>query len=659
MNRTKKQRNRKEMFSPGRVKWIHSLRLGLILWFLLLATVPAAVVGWLSYKNGSQALKQHTIQLLSTVAESYNHSLSHWLEEREADLTLLVETNAVRQALNGDLEKAQEFLKHTQLSFPIYQQFAIVDDRGNLLLATGDKGSCLAAAMAPETLTAALRGETLLTDGQCPGETGRLRIFGYAPVRPLNSSEIRGVLIALLDSTITLDPLMINITSLGETGEALLISHNGQVISRSYLTKQTDFQQLVDTYAFQEALQGHSGEMTYVNQEGVWVIGAYRWLEAPRWALIVEMDLNEALAPVHHLAWIVTRVTVVMTLLAGMLGYLVAHRVWQPIAAMQKVALRVAQGDLTHTVGWRSRNELGLLSAAFDGMVATLNQSVGRIREVAEQLSTTTETLAALAEQAGSGAQEISITMQEVARGAERQAEQVEAISRAVECLAKATRSIAENAETTGQATRQVRDLMSEAVQALQSLSLKSDEINKIVSLVEKFADQTHLLALNAAIEAARAGEHGRGFAVVADEVGRLAEQSARAVGEIAALSGEIQAEMDRLSMAMVEATKAVDQVVSLATDTANATREQDIQADEVVRAVNEVAAVAEQSASATEEVATAVEEQSAAVEEIASSAQMLAETARQLQEHAARFRTKAMEEEERSESRERTKDAL
>ena len=148
-------------------------------------------------------------------------------------------------------------------------------------------------------------------------------------------------------------------------------------------------------------------------------------------------------------------------------------------------------------------------------------------------------------------------------------------ISQNAEQAAAASRSSAEMATQGGvvmQATAATMERISEATNSvaekMDSLSRRSEEIGKVVSVIQEISGQTNLLALNAAIEAARAGEHGRGFAVVAGEVRRLAERTKGATEEIAGTIRSIQDETRETLEVMSHSRGAVESGMS---ETSNA----------------------------------------------------------------------------------------
>ncbi|MCL5057555.1 MAG: methyl-accepting chemotaxis protein, partial [Actinobacteria bacterium] len=104
-----------------------------------------------------------------------------------------------------------------------------------------------------------------------------------------------------------------------------------------------------------------------------------------------------------------------------------------------------------------------------------------------------------------------------------------------------------------------IKNLVQKLADMIGELNESSQKIGEVIGVISMIADQTNLLALNAAIEAARAGEYGRGFAVVAEEVRKLAENSGKAAGEIAALIKKVQLEAHGVSGAMEEGIGTVD----------------------------------------------------------------------------------------------------
>jgi methyl-accepting chemotaxis protein len=156
---------------------------------------------------------------------------------------------------------------------------------------------------------------------------------------------------------------------------------------------------------------------------------------------------------------------------------------------------------------------------------------------------------------------------------------------------------------------------------SITTIGERSDEIGKIVKVIEEIADQTNLLALNAAIEAARAGDAGKGFAVVADEVRRLAERSVQATQEIGGVIDSVQKDT-RHAVSLMEQVLAgiVESIGKTSTLVAEASRAADAQAAdarEVLQTVNQMEALARQIAGAVRENACGAQEISVAAQKM------------------------------------------
>jgi aerotaxis receptor len=208
-------------------------------------------------------------------------------------------------------------------------------------------------------------------------------------------------------------------------------------------------------------------------------------------------------------------------------------------------------------------------------VASEVKEGVGNVRESARVQSDATTTAAA-------GIEQITVSIGEVAAHA----------GSTREAAAQASALSEEGARLSAQACSTILSLADtvkgSAVQ-VERLGQQSEEISRITSVIKGIADQTNLLALNAAIEAARAGDAGRGFSVVADEVRKLAESTAKATGEIAAMTQSVQDETGKAVDSMRHGAQQVERGVQLVQEAQNALQEINTQMSLTVGMVNDI----------------------------------------------------------------------
>lgn len=390
---------------------------------------------------------------------------------------------------------------------------------------------------------------------------------------------------------------------IGDTGSLALLDKDGKWLVPPSQTSQPDAART----ALQASPQGdqvewQDDEQTFQSMTATVPEQGWRVL-----ATLPQAEINESTRSVGTQLALGSLVALILAIGASMA---LLRRKLRPLDMMVQQAHALGNGQLSVRMAVNSQDEIGSLAHGFNHMAEALQNTVGRVRSSANEVTTRSDTLNAL-----------SATT--LAR-ATHQSDQVDSMAAAVEEFSATAHEIAQsmlhteeitqrNADYTreggaamraaSQALAQTSDALMTTVQVIDGLGERSQQIGTIIDVIRGIAEQTNLLALNAAIEAARAGDHGRGFAVVASEVRTLAQKTQESTGNIQQMISNLQSGSDRASVSMQQTL-----------DKAQAG------ARNIVRAGTLLAEIAEGVANINDrniQIATAAEEQTSVAEDI------------------------------------------
>jgi len=337
-------------------------------------------------------------------------------------------------------------------------------------------------------------------------------------------------------------------------------------------------------------------------------------------------------------------------------------------------------GDLTVDVRTDLPGVYGSVMRNLDASIGTLERDITDVRRISVAVADESDEVASGAEEIESASGEVARTIEQISAGAEQQHDNLDQVATEMTDLSATVEEIASSADEVAQtsttaaergetgkcvagegldAMAGIEDSVDETVRDMAALESEIGQINDVVELIDDIAEQVNMLALNASIEAARAGEAGEGFAVVASEIKSLAEETARATGEVESLADGVQssavetademAQMrDRVENGLStveEGLGALEDIVAAVEDANggvqsinDATDQQAASSQEVVAMVDEVTAVSQQTSAEAQNVSAAAEEQTAAITQIATNAESMADRATRLEAFVDRF---------------------